>query len=149
MWTGVKVVHKKIGCGGAAERRVEESDAARRAGQPGWSRADGRRKWAPVDSMRYNVCSPSLDAMVRVVLVLSASPPASPEHTLNPQQRAKLQQHKIICICACCNLSRGFDIELGRANELEMGMCAMFGADGSCAFRALFSWRGHSAAERT
>ena len=48
---------------------------------------------------------------------------------LNPQQRAKLQQHKIICICACCNRSRGFDIELGRANELEMGKCAMFGAD--------------------
>ena len=42
---------------------MEESDAARRAGQPGWSRADGRRKWAPVDSMRYNVCSPSLDTM--------------------------------------------------------------------------------------
>ena len=47
---------------------------------------------------------------------------------LTREQRSKLSKHQTQCICSKCGASCGFDIELGRANELQSGGSAMFGA---------------------
>ena len=48
---------------------------------------------------------------------------------LTPGQRRLISQHRTACVCACCGDSRGFDVELGRAQSLQDGSCAMYGAN--------------------
>ena len=48
---------------------------------------------------------------------------------LTRAQRQNIKQHNTVCVCASCGDSRGFDVELGRAQSLQNGSCAMYGAN--------------------
>ena len=40
-----------------------------------------------------------------------------------------MSENHTVCLCACCGDTRGFGVELGRAQSFQDGSCAMYGAN--------------------